>query len=388
MKKFEEILLNDINNGFSGAVLGVYKGDECLYLNAFGYKRRYDETFKELDKSALELMDIMTQFDIASNSKIYATTFALMKLSYEKKIDVTMPVDHYIKNFKMRGDVPTIKELLSHSSGFAPEIHFYDNTVAPELFSQNRERTCEILRTQLQSDYPKGSQHLYSDTNFMLLGLLIEEVTGCSLETYVEKSFFQPLGLKNTCYTPLKKGVSPERIAVTQADGNACNGTRTFENMRSYSLRGEVHDEKAHYSMEGVAGHAGLFSTILDLQELMNILYHNGTYKGITFFDSQTLEKFSQYNLGVDPSFGLGFRRAQGSGMKKFYGQRPSDTAYGHTGFTGTLTLIDPTHDMRIIYLSNRIHGEVTGRLEFKGRTMSSGLYGEIVDAIYDYYIK
>lgn len=387
MKQFEKIILDDIKNGFSGAVLAIYKGTERLYLNAFGYKRRYSEKFEELEVANRELMDVETLFDIASNSKIYGTTFALMKLAYEKKIDIERPISEYIKGFSMQGETPNIKELLSHCSGFAPEIHFFDASIPEHLYSQERSRTLSILRTQLSADYLKGTEHVYSDINFMLLGLLVEEVTGMTQDRYLEANFFKPLGLKFTGYLPLKRGISPSKIAVTQADGNSCNNTQSFPNMRNYSLRGEVHDEKAFYSMDGVAGHAGIFTTILELEELVNILYYKGSYKGITFFNSETLTKFSHYNLGVDPSFGLGFRRGEGSGMRKFYGQNSSERSFGHTGFTGTLTLIDPENDIRIIYLSNRIHGPITGRLEFMGRTMRSGLYGEIVDAIYDEYI-
>lgn len=387
MKEFETIILSDIENGFSGAVLGIIKNDRLLYLNAFGYKKRYLSDFSELSINQRELMDVQTLFDIASNTKIYATTLSLMKLYFEKKYDLNNPISAYIRGFKINGNIPTISHLLNHSSGLAPEVHFYDEAIGT-LFSQERKKTHELLRTGLSSTYVFGTQNIYSDTNFMLLGLMIEEITGMSLEAYVNKNFFEPLKLKNTCFTPLKYGFSPTDIAESQVDGNACNKTRSFHSMREYGLRGEVHDEKAFYSMEGVAGHAGLFSTVLDLVELTSIFYHQGVYKNFRFFDKETLEKFSQYSDSVDPSFGLGFRRAEGDGMKRFFGKKPSNTSYGHTGFTGTLTLIDPENNLRIIYLSNRIHGPLSGRLEFKGRNMKSGSYGEIVDAIYNEYIK
>jgi serine-type D-Ala-D-Ala carboxypeptidase len=387
--KVDELIEKDIDNGFPGAALLIVKDGKIIKKTAYGYKRKYADGGKILEIP--EKMETNTLFDIASNSKMYSTNYALMKLVHEGKLDVTAPVQKYISEYKGDGrDKVTIKNLLTHTAGYAPEIWFFlkDNGVGEEFYSFDREKTIDLLIKKAPFVYEAGSKTIYSDNDYILLGIVIEAITGMAQDEYVEKEIYLPLGLKNTIYNPLLKGRKKEEFAATEIFGTSRGQKRNYPGMRDYVLRGEVHDEKAYYSLGGVAGHAGLFSTIEDLAVLTQIMHNGGGYGNVELFSQDVIDLFCKPS-DYDKNFGLGWRRAANGGFSSFFGVYASSLAVGHTGWTGTVTLIDPKYNLSIILLTNKKHTEFLNRDPYplekcKGDFMETGKYGSVLSLIYE----
>ena len=227
-----------------------------------------------------------------------------------------------------------VKDLLNHIAGYAPEIHFFlpENDAGSEFHSLDRDKTIELLKTKAPFVYEKGKQTIYSDTDYMLLGLIIEAITGMRQDKYVEDEILKPLGLKNTMYVPLEKGRVKSEIAATEVFGTSRGNRRDYPSIRKYVLQGEVHDEKCFYSMDGISGHAGLFSTVEDLGVLMQVVLNNGGLGDIKIFDKNALDQFVKPS-DFDITFGLGWRRAGNGGMPSLFGSYASGLAIGHTGW-------------------------------------------------------
>lgn len=384
----DALINQDIAAGFPGAVLVVIKDGEIIKHTAYGYAKRYDENGELLADPTKMTLD--TGFDLASNTKMFATTFALMHLVDEGKLDVTRSIDTYLPEYKGNGrEGRRVQDLLSHQSGYAPEIQFFrpDNKLGAGFFSQDKQKTTELLTTKVPFTVGNGVQAAYSDTNFMLLGLIIERITGMPLDQYCEQLLYAPLGLSHTEFTPLKKGHQPDEFAATELKGNTRNGLIEFPNVRTYTLQGEVHDEKAFYSMGGVSGHAGLFSTAGDIAVLMQVLLNGGGYDGIHVFDSSVLNSFIKPDAR-HWGYGLGWRRAAEGKNRWHFGPYASDVAYGHTGWTGTVTVIDPALDLGIVLLTNARHTPIVmndeGQPEFTGTTYETGKYGSVISLVYE----
>ena len=378
----------DVENGFPGAVLLVIKDGEIVKHDAYGYALRYDENQQLLDDPVP--MTTSTAFDLASNTKMFATTLALMKLVADGKLDVSDPIHTYVPEYRGDGrDTRRITDLLTHQSGYAPEVKFFtpDNSLGPGFYSQDKTRTSELLLQKVPFINGRAARTTYSDTNFMLLGLIIERVTGMTLDEYCETQIYRPLGLTHTQFVPLRKGADKRAFAATEINGNTRNGTIDFPNIRKNTLQGEVHDEKAFYSMDGVSGHAGLFSTAGEIAVLMQVLINRGGYDGVHLFDGDIMQSFIK--PGPDTSeFGLGWKRAGNGHNQWHFGPYASDNAFGHTGWTGTVTVIDPDLDLGIVLLTNARHSpikqDLTGMPYFTGPRHESGKYGSIVTLVYE----
>ncbi len=393
LQKVDQLINKEIKEGFPSAELLIIKDGKIIRHNRYGYKLRYDENGQAL--SHPEKLTKNTLFDLASNTKMYATNFALMKLMSEGKLDINKPVHYYLPEYRKGGrESRTVRDLLTHTAGYAPTVDFFThkNQLGPAYFSQNKKQTAYLLTQQVPFQMGRHIKMQYSDIDFMLLGLLIERITKMPLDSYVEKEIYQPLGLHHTVFNPLQKGFSKENCAATELKGNSRNGAIDFENIRRYTLQCEVHDEKAFYSMGGVSGHAGLFSTADDLAVLTSVLLNRGGYGNVKLFDASILDEFTGPS-DLDISLGLGWRRAANGEYKKRFGPYASPYAFGHTGWTGTLTVIDPFYDLAIILLTNRKHSPVTvqkaddGTIEkitFAGDKFETGQYGSIVSLIYE----
>ncbi|MBK2006490.1 serine hydrolase, partial [Francisella orientalis] len=183
-----------------------------------------------------------------------------------------------------------------------------------------------------------------------ILGCLIETITNQRMDDFLEREIYSKVGTQNTCFNPLEKDYLPNQIVATQIDGHTNCGTTSFNNIKTDTLRGLVHDEKALYSMGGIAGHAGLFSTIDDITKLAGLLYQENT-----FFTQSTIKEFSQPS-NVNPSFGLGFWTAKGLKNRLFFGEKCSDQTIGHTGFTGQCFISDFQNKITIIIMANSVH--------------------------------
>jgi len=377
----------DVENGFPGAALTVIKDGKVIKNSAYGYAKKYVNGGELL--ASPTPISTSTIFDIASNTKMFATNFAIMKLVSEGKININKPVSFYLPDYQSPGSkTRLVKDLLMHNSGYASQVRFFDenNKQGTSFYSQNSPQTKQLILNKVPFSIGRNTQHIYSDTNFMLLGMLIERITGKTLAQYCEYDIYQPLGLKDTLFNPLKKGKNKQQIAATEIHGTTRGGRVDFENVRRYVLQGEVHDEKAFHSFAGVAGHAGLFSTTSDIAILMQTLLNRGGYGEIKVFDQTVLDQFTKPS-DRDGSYGLGWRRNNNSALKWHFGPYASPLAYGHTGWTGTVTVIDPEHDLAIVLLTNARHSIIEGdnaRFTFKGKTYETGKYGSIISLIYE----
>lgn len=386
-KAVDELINQEVAAGFPGAVLGVIKEGELIKLSHYGAAKKYHADGTLL--ASPEAMKHDTLFDIASNSKMFATNFALMKLASEGKLDVEKPLFYYLPEFRGSGrEQRLVKDLLTHSAGYPAVVDFHrkDNKFGERFFSQNSLRTKNLLLTGVPFVAGRNVKHLYSDIDYMLLGVLIERISGMPLDSYVESQLYQPLGLTHTVYNPLQKGFLASQIAATEINGNTRGGRIEFDNIRTDVLQGEVHDEKAFYALGGVAGHAGLFSTAGDIMVLMQVLLNGGGYDNKQLFTPQVLAQFTQPQAS-DETYGLGWRRAGHQARTWHFGPYASPRAYGHTGWTGTVTVIDPEYDLAIVLLTNARHTPIEGNdknYEFVGKRFETGKYGSIISLIYE----
>ena len=358
-KKLAQTLENEISpviekyiteKKIPGAVLAVKKGDKVILRKAYGYAK-----LKEFDGSLSanpEAMTVNHLFDIASLTKVIGTTTAIMKLHDQGQLNVEDPASKYLKGFD-EGDKKkiTIRHLLTHTSGLYEWYPLY-------YFSNKRASTFSFIK-QLPLKYPVGEGRHYSDLGFTLLGEIIENVSGKPLETYVKTEIFVPLRMTHTGYTPNK---TSNRFAATSMGnpyekrmvedstlGFKVKGLdpQSWKGWRQYLLQGEVNDGNAWYANEGISGAAGLFSTVDDLQKLVDMLKNKGQVKGKTFISAKTIDLF----LTPDPcKNGLGWMMDP---QNAFMRNAPAGT-FGHTGFTGTSITVVPEQKLSVILLINR----------------------------------
>ncbi|WP_105254835.1 penicillin binding protein PBP4B [Pseudoalteromonas sp. T1lg75] len=381
----DTLIAQEVEQGFPGAVLGVvYKG-ELVKLSAYGYARAHHGK----ESVAAQPMTEGTLFDIASNTKMFATNLALMHLVSQGRLDVNKPISHYLAEYTGQGrEVRLVKDLLTHSAGYPAVVDFHrtDNHLGRPFYSLNSERTKQLLIRGVPFEMMRAQRHLYSDVDYMLLGVLIERITNMPLDAYVESRLYAPLGLNTLIFNPLQKGFMPSQIAATEIEGNTRGGRVNFEGVRDYVLQGEVHDEKAFYSLGGVAGHAGLFADVQSVAKLTQLLLNRGSYGEVQLIRPEVVDQFIK-PTATDESYGLGWRRAGNGARRWHFGPYASPRAYGHTGWTGTVTVIDPEYDLAIVLFTNARHSEVTGSdsdYRFKGKEFETGKYGSVITRVYE----
>ncbi|KXZ16867.1 esterase [Bacillus nakamurai] len=390
LRKVDQMIEKDIAAGFPGAVLVVVKDGRVIKKKAYGYRKKYegDTLLRRPEK-----IKTTTMFDLASNTKMYAANFALQRLASQGKLDLYEKVSAYLPDFKDRNDDPIkgkdsirVIDVLLHQSGLPSSFYFYQPDTAGQYYSQAREKTIRYL-TRIPLDYKPGTKHVYSDIGYMLLGCIIESITGKTLDVYAEQELYKPLKLTHTLFNPLKKGFKAQSFAATERLGNTRDGVIHFPNIRTYTLQGEAHDEKAFYSMGGVSGHAGLFSRADDMAVLLQVMLNGGSYKHVSLFTKQTAELFTTA-ASSDPTYALGWRKNGSQDMEWMFGPYASKQAYGHTGWTGTVTIIDPAYKLGIALLTNKKHSPVANPAEnpnvFEGDLFPTGSYGSVIKAIYE----
>ncbi len=391
LKKVDEIIEADIENGFPGAVLAIVKDGALVKLSAYGNQRTFLDGGNTMDTP--QPMTVNTMFDMASVTKVYATTLALMKLSYEGKLDINKPVYYYLPDFaknntgKFDKRTVTVRNLLEHSGGLQPEIVFFnENKVPPNLFSLNKNTTKRIALQNAPLVYRPGTQYVYSDTGFIILGFIVEKITNMPLDSYVEQYIYKPMGLNSTVFNPLTKSFRKEEFAATEVWGNTRKFQRNFNASREYVLQGEAHDEKAWYSMGGVSGHAGLFSNATDLAILGQLMINKGGYGDVKIFDENTYNLFTK-SLDNHSDQGLGWRK-RGSWEEDaktwMFGDYASYNTIGHTGWVGNVVLVDPEMGMSIVLLTNKKHTDIDENIVFDGDRFETGRYGSIVNKVYE----
>jgi uncharacterized protein YbbC (DUF1343 family)/CubicO group peptidase (beta-lactamase class C family) len=305
-----------------GVVVLVGRGDDILLHRAYGSRRLLPHPVP---------MTVDTIFDLASLTKPFGTSLAVMSLVEKGSIKLDAPLGRYLKEFRDKQyDEITIRRLLTHSAGLAA---YPPNSVVSSGFPS---AAGSIAKMPL--DYPPGSAFQYSDTGFILLAEAVRRVSGTPLDRYLERTVFKPLGLADTSFHP-KVSALP-RVAPT-------------EFVNGVLLRGEVHDQRARL-LGGVAGHAGLFSTSADLARIIRMLLNHGSLGGQRVFDSATVKEMweSTPDSRVGRALGWDVSSAFSKTMAPFF----AEGSVGHLGFTGTAVWIDPKTRSYLIVLSNRVH--------------------------------
>ena len=386
LDELDALINREVAQGFPGAVLLIAKDGKVVKETAYGYASRYDTTGAAL--SSPEPMQTDTVFDLASNTKMYATNYALMHLVSTGLLDINLPVQHYIAEYRGDGrEHRLVKDLLYHNAGYPPEVHFHrpDNRHGEAFYSLDRRNSMQLIATKVPFERERGGKAIYSDIDYMLLGLIIERITGQQQDQYLEQTLYRPMGLSHTLFNPLRKGITPQQIAATELAGNSRGGRVTFPADQGGVVRGNVHDEKAHYAFDGVAGHAGLFSTARETASLAMLALHGG-YGLTPVFSPAVVQQFVRPSAS-DHTVGLGWRTATGGDLNWHFGPYASAYAFGHTGWTGTATLIDPYYGLVVVLLTNKKHSPILSEGEngyyFAGDRFETGMYGSIMSKIY-----
>lgn len=311
---------------FPGTVLAVGQHGSLLALKAFG----------RLDTSAdAPPMPVNALFDLASLTKVVGTTTAAELLYDRGQLDLDAPVIRYLPEFGGTAghDAITIRQLLTHSSGLKPSGLLWQH-------ASDRQGILQQIYT-MAAPNPPGSVYVYQDINMILMGEIVQRISGLPLDRFLQKEVIDPLGMQDTGFRP-SNALLP-RIAPTEQDD-------TFRHML---VRGIVHDENA-WVMGGVSGHAGLFSTARDLATLAQLYLNGGTYRGKRLLQASTIRLFAaRQEIPPGSSRALGWDTPSPGG---FAGPLASPRALIHTGFTGTSIYIDPDRDAFVILLTNRVN--------------------------------
>ena len=311
-----------------GAVILIGNEGKVVYRKAFG--------LSALKPKKLP-MTINTIFDIASLTKVIATSTAVMQLVEMGKLNLEDPVAKYWPEFKVSGkEEITVRDLLTHYSGLRPSLDLKPNG--------SGNVTALSMLEEENSLFPPGTSFIYSDVNFIILGELVSRLSGEPFDVYCAEHIFRPLGMDDTGFKP-SSGLRP-RIAPTEYQH------RTAGKM----FWGEVHDPVA-YAMGGVAGHAGLFSTADDLAIFAQTVLDGGSRKNVKILSPLTVKKMTTPQSPPDklPLRGLGWN---------IDSSLVSEASYGHKGFTGTGIWIDPVSNTYVIILTNRVHPNGKGKVE------------------------
>lgn len=333
LQEIDQIMNNAISQKvMPGAVAFVARGGKIVKQTAYGYSAEYtDNKFTKMDNPILAKTN--TIYDLASISKLFTTTAAMI-LYDQGMFKLDDPVAKYIPEFAQNGkENVTIKHLLTHTSGFEPDIPFY------QMEGTREQKFQELYKHPLTN--PPGTTYVYSDLNMITLGALVERLSGEREDVFVKKHITDPLGMKDTMYNP--PASLKERIAATEEEPWVNRGL----------VWGSVHDENA-WALDGVAGHAGVFSTAKDLATLAHIFINDGKYGGKRILAPETVKLMLQnYNTAFPgDDHGLGWELGQG-----WYMDALSDSnTFGHTGYTGTSIVVNPNNKTVAILLTNRVH--------------------------------
>lgn len=345
-----------INNGIAAQaypgcqLLVAYKGD-VVYERCYG---------RQTYESRSPKVDTQTVYDLASLTKMTATTMAIMKLVDAGKITLDDPLSRYLPYLKHTNKSKiTIREALSHigrlksfdaywqNASECMDASLPDHQPSKELMEKTRKALLsQIADSKLNKDKHK---YVYSDLGFILLADVVEQVSGQSIDLFMQQQFYAPLGMRSTTYRPLLN-------QYTQIEEKRIAPTETNPDVRQRTLRGEVHDPNAA-AFGGVTGHAGLFSTASDLNKLCQMLLAGGTVDGKKYLSSEVINTFNhRYYTYYNNRRALGYDKPFIRGNSTHVSPLASQQSFGHTGFTGTMIWVDPEYELVYIFLSNRVH--------------------------------
>lgn len=340
-----------------GVVVLVAKDGKVIYNKAFGY-----HTYENL--RADKVTDI---FDLASVTKVTATTPTVMHLVETGKLNLDTNIGYYIpraRNTPMNNI--KVREVMLHQAGFIPYIPFHNfvkegdysrdssanfpTKVADNYYIKKGFFSDFMWPKMLNSPIKTRGSYVYSDISMYVMQDIVEQITETPEDEYVVNQFYSPLGMHHTGYLPRNR-FSKDQIVPTEDD-------KAF---RKTLLEGYVHDQGAALK-GGVAGHAGLFGTANDLAIYYQLMLNKGTYGGVQYFKPQTVEMFTTKQSNVSRR-GLGFDRWDPDPNKKYPSDLASSQTYGHTGYTGIGVWVDPSRGLVYIFLSNRVNPTVSDTL-------------------------
>lgn len=355
-----------------GAVVMVIKDGQVLLEKSYGY-HTYLKTIPT------KTSDI---FDLASVSKIAGTTPVIMRLTERNIINLDSTMGHYLWQAKYtnKKDIK-LRSVMLHEAGFTPFIPFYkylkagDVVASPDQQHQvkmadnsyilNHYYRDVMWPEMLKSPVKPAGNYVYSDISMYVMKEVAEHQTAVPLQDYVQENFYRPLGMTHAGYLPRER-FSKEQIVPTEQDTS----------FRRTLLEGYVHDQGAAMA-EGVAGHAGLFATANDLAIYGQLLLNRGEYGGERYFKTETIDQFTS-KQSASSRRGLGFDRWDPNSKNGYPSKLANSTVFGHTGYTGTCIWIDPQNQLVYIFLSNRVHPQVSTKL------LDLNIRSRIQDAIYE----
>ncbi|MEO5817543.1 MAG: serine hydrolase [Gemmatimonadaceae bacterium] len=328
----------------AGAVLVVSKDGHVVKETAYGFAQLNDYAMRRLDQPVP--MRTSTVFDLASVTKVMASTNAIMLLVDQGKVDVDAPVYTYLPDFRgVHLDSVRVRHLLQHSAGLVQWQPLYYS-------ASDKAQTYQVIRN-MPLQWGVGEGRHYSDLSFMLIGYIVERVSGQSLDAFLAERLYGPLGLPTIGFRPKTRGIT--ELASTEQGNvyerhmvydstfgyNYRGDPRSWNGWRQYVLNGEVDDGNSWYANGAVAGHAGLFATARELSVLLDMLNNRGSSGGRQFITPATVSRFLTQDR-YDNYLGW---------------QRPSflpEGSFSHTGFTGTYVLGVPSRGLSIVLLTNR----------------------------------
>ncbi len=371
-----------------GCVVLAVKDGKIVFEKAYGYY-----TYEQAEPMTLESV-----FDMASVTKICATTLSVMKLYEEGKLDLQQKLGYYLPwvNGSNKQEL-IIHDILLHQAGLKSYIPFFKETMdtvsgvpfqklytngpaedfnirVADNFYMRKDWLDTMKQRILQSEMTPFGKYVYSDNDFIFLGRIVEQITGMTLDQYVRKTFYEPLNFHATGFLPLQH-LPINRIVPTEREAM----------FRRQLLRGDVHDPGAAM-FGGIAGHAGLFSTAYELAVLMQMLNNGGTIGNKTFFKPETVQLFTAYG-SANSRRGLGFDKPEKDNLTRkdpYPALSVSPATFGHTGYTGTAVWADPENKIVFVFLSNRVHPDGGNN----GKLLSLNVRGKIQDALYKILLR
>ncbi|QKJ31731.1 serine hydrolase [Mucilaginibacter mali] len=348
-----------------GCVVLIAKDGKVIFNKAYGY-HTYDKA--QPDK----LNDI---FDLASVTKVSATTMEVMQLYDQGKLGLDSTLGSYIATARTsdKNDI-RMRELLTHQAGLIPDVATWEKLNSTDVSRDSSAvfPTKIVDNMFLRKDYFKNvvwprmltspmktrGKYVYSDVSMYMMKEVVETITATPLNVYVQQNYYNPLGMQTAGFLPLQR-FPKERIVPTEND----------ETFRHTLLIGYVHDQGAGM-MGGVSGHAGLFASANDLAILYQMILNRGTYGGTQYIKPETVDLFTAKQSDVSRR-GLGFDRWDPEVSKHYPSELAGPETFGHTGYTGTCFWVDPKNNMVYIFLSNRVNPKVTDKLsslQIRGR--------------------
>jgi CubicO group peptidase (beta-lactamase class C family) len=340
----DAIVRQGIRKGiYPGAVVVIGRKDSVLYARGYGH-------FTWSPKSSIPTPD-STLWDIASITKVMGTTSAAMRLVDANRLSLDAPVYQYLPRFAGGAkNRVTVRMLLDHTSGLRAYVPFFK-------LAKTRDAAISLLYAERLVREP-GEKPVYSDLNAILLGLLLENLSGLPLERLVAREVFEPLGLSASSY---------------HLSGAARRKTVPTAVWRGQPVQGQVNDPNAAM-LGGAAGHAGIFTTGMDLARYAQVWLRNGVGPRGPWVAPATIRRFLSPGANTGPRL-LGWDTPELDGKQpSLYGTLISPSAYGHTGFTGTELWIDPAHDLFLVFLTNGTFDPRAGNAHVALRTVRTSL--------------